>query len=366
MNSLANNGKLYLSLKKLNFPKEWSYPVNPNTSYIIDTFKEAVKCGIFLESNKKHFEYSYSILTVIGWFFPRYNYEQLMIASSVMQWIFVLDDFLERDHIDDEKQQYCVNKCEDILIQGRKSEYISNIADADLAPLDKYTLLLRDRLSKSTKDRVETFNIFIHYLREWFFSVIPLKKSKGESKSDSVHYDVYTFIRTVNVGLYFVIAINNVAVDLKIDGSFWMNPIWSRMTRNASRLFTIVNDCVSYAKEIDQECAGENCLYILQIKSNLPLQTVYNHLVDEFDQIVAKVQKDEILLLESFNYLPNEKIDGIKYLILSLKELLVGNYKWSLVSPRYIHKDSPFIETSRSDSSTIPYETILTPDIFWI
>ncbi|EGC29993.1 hypothetical protein DICPUDRAFT_158345 [Dictyostelium purpureum] len=353
-----------LSLKKFYFPKEWSYPVNTISKHIRDTFDEAVECGLFDGSNEKHFAYANGVLNCVTWFYPKYDYEQLMVAAAIMQWIFVLDDFLERDHMTDEKQQYCVRKYEDILIQGRSSPYLSTLDDCCLTPLDKYTLVLRKRLLKPSENRIETFNIFVHYLREWFFSIIPLKKSKGDHHTDSVPYEVYSFIRTINIGLYFVVGVNSVAVDTKVHGSFWINPIWQRMVRHAAKQIIIFNDCVSYAKEINHDCAGENCLYILQKKLNLSFEKVYEHVVEEAKQAIFEIQKDEVLLVETLSYLPEEQMNGVKYLIEQLREIVVGNRDWALMTPRYVHNDSPFIETRGTDPSIVPYEKILNSNLY--
>ncbi|KAN0026262.1 hypothetical protein ACTFIV_007246 [Dictyostelium citrinum] len=334
------NEKLLYSLKNFYFPKEWSFPINNNSKHIKDTYNEAVECGLFDGSNQKHFAYANGVLNCVTWFYPKYDYEQCMVAASIMMWIFVLDDFLERDHMSEEKQQHCVKKYEDILIFGRESSYISNIENNDLTPLDKYTLVLRKRLLNPTVNRIESFNIFVHYLREWFFSIIPLKKSKGSNHDDSVPIEVYQFIRTINIGLFFVVGVNSVAVDTKVHGSFWLNPIWNRMVRSASRQIIIFNDCVSYAKEINHDCAAEA------------------------KQCIHDIENDEKLLIKSLGHISEEEMNGVNFLVEQLHEIVVGNRDWALMTPRYIHKDSPFLETNGIDPSIVPYETVLNPNLY--
>ncbi|KAM9973212.1 hypothetical protein ACTFIR_012588 [Dictyostelium discoideum] len=358
-----NLEKPLYSLKNFYFPSEWSYPINKNYKHIKDTYNEAVSCGLFEASNEKHFAYANGVLNCVTWFYPKYDYEQCMVAASIMMWIFVLDDFLERDHMTDEKQQYCVKKYEDILIFGKDSSYISNIEYNDLTPLDKYSLVLRKRLMNPTIHRIESFNIFIHYLREWFFSIIPLKKSKGNNH-DSVPIEVYQFIRTINIGLFFVVGVNSVTVRTNVHGSFWLNPIWNRMVRSASRQIIIFNDCVSYAKELNHDCAGENCIYILQKKLNLPFEKIYSKLIAEAKQCIFDIQNDEKLLIKSLGHISEEEMNGVNYLVEQLHEIICGNRDWALMTPRYIHKDSPFIETNGIDSSIVPYETVLNPNLY--
>ncbi|EGC36662.1 hypothetical protein DICPUDRAFT_77693 [Dictyostelium purpureum] len=169
-----------------------------DNNFIKETFMECVECGLFEEFNEMDFANVKNILNCLECFYPKYNHEEVMVASAVLCWVSLFEELLEDNQTNQEQQQILIKKYKDILIAGKNSLYIRDTEYNNLTPLEKYSLVIRFRLLKPTSQKRNEmiFDIFIHCLNEWFHSITT------KTKSDSV-----------TVGIYFLIAINSSTTD---------------------------------------------------------------------------------------------------------------------------------------------------------
>ncbi|KAM9987205.1 hypothetical protein ACTFIY_011614 [Dictyostelium cf. discoideum] len=277
-----------ISYKDFSYSECWKRNPNSNNQYFEEIFKDSIKVGIYELKNQKHYSYMEDIVGICRYFYPTIDNEQLTLCGTFMNWLFLIDDFLEdEENIKSEKQNEILKSHEHILLTGK---YLNGDVEPTLC--EKLTMLLQNSLKQWAfkYNKLDMYNILITTLFHWMYSVYPLNKTIDSTKP--VHMDLYTFIRKYNCGVTpssaVVLFVGKEVNDVDIS-KIWFNPIFARILENSSMHVALVNDCASYNREFSVGVHKVNPLYFLQINDNLSygdiLKLIKNYTENQLNQV---------------------------------------------------------------------------------
>ncbi|KAM9961912.1 hypothetical protein ACTFIR_004780 [Dictyostelium discoideum] len=333
-------------------PDSWKINPNSNAQYIEEVFNDSIKIGVYELKNQKHYSYMEGIIQICRHFYPTIDNEQLTICGHFMNWVFLIDDFLEdEENITSEKQNEILKSHEHILLTG---QYLNS--DVEAKPCEKLTMLLQNSLKQWAikYKKLETYNITITTLIQWMYSVYPLNKICD--LTDPIHMDLYTFIRKVNCGVTSSIAVV-LLVDKEVNeidiSKIWLDPLFSRILENSSMHIGLTNDCASYNREFSVGVHKSNPLYFLQINENLSCGDILKSIINKCNQRVNQIVNDEELLLKLLKeqgYTENQ-LNQVNLIFNYIHYIIQGNIGYSICSKRYNsinQDDKTLFEKNRS------------------
>ncbi|KAM9983303.1 hypothetical protein ACTFIZ_000181 [Dictyostelium cf. discoideum] len=329
-----------ISYKEFKYPECWKRNPNSNNQYFEEVFKDSIKVGIYEIKNQKHYSYMEDIVGICRYFYPTIDNEQSILCGTFMNWLFLIDDFLEDDkNITSKKQNEILKIHENILLTG---QYLNS--DVEPTICEKLTMLLQTTLNQWAikYNKLDMYNILITTLIQWMYSVNPLNKIVDSSKP--IHMDLYTFIRKYNCGVTPSIAVV-LFVDKEINdvdfSKIWLNPIFARILENSSMHVALVNDCASYSREFNFGVHKVNPLYFLQINHNLSYVNIFKLIANICNQRINQIIKDEELLLKQLKqqgYTENQ-LNQVNIILNYIHFIIQGNIGFSISSKRYNSTD---------------------------
>nr|A0A385AJM5.1 RecName: Full=Terpene synthase 10 [Dictyostelium purpureum]AXN72979.1 terpene synthase [Dictyostelium purpureum] len=326
------------------YPHEWNHEPCDN-KFILECFKESVNLGIFQIDDKKSFSYINSCLSSCAYMWPLCNHSQSLMTGRFIQWSFLIDDYLDSLEIDDKKTDSTVLNVEKALINGTITNKNSK--------LEEYTVFFRNKLFEYCgRERLDAFNLLINELVICLWTLVPFSKIHSKEKDFYPSYQLYRCIRTINVGIIACCALNFILFK-DLDVKLWLNPRFRKILNRASIQISIVNDAVSYAKEILNENAYCNTFYFLQ-KDSTKFSTfdqVCEYLFNEANTYIKDIITDEPLLLHEFEDVEDRKV--VQSLLNHVHYLISGNFVWSIENNQRYQSNIYFINLLQSTGKSI-------------
>ncbi|EGG16316.1 hypothetical protein DFA_09346 [Cavenderia fasciculata] len=323
-----------LSLNEIKFPVHWNLKPNP-TSYVDHVYQEGLEFGVWRPDNKRDIVAHNNVVSLSKFFWPTVDFERLVMGGELMLWFFTFDDALDSGIYDDTKSLEIVRRMSAVFMEGTLCD--------DASGPEKVGYRLRQKcLEMCGKRRRDTFNRFITSCVQWIDSIIPFNKVKD---GGSPHIELYSFLRKINIGAYPCVTLSEVFIDHYLDHSIWSSPRWVKMNENIAIVVTLINDLVSYEKEVNDNAGALNPLYFFQQQRKFNLPDSYNHMVNLIHFFVQDYLANEESFLKSLEPFENEKQQQDIYFMLDhLHFLISGSRMWSMQTPRYCSPTSPFIE----------------------
>ncbi|KAN0027464.1 hypothetical protein ACTFIU_010418 [Dictyostelium citrinum] len=333
------------SLKDFKFPESWNKRPNLNNQYIDQVYEDSSKVGVYQFNNKKHYTYFKNMVSVSSYFYPTYDREQMKLCGTFINWIFLIDDFLEdEENVTSEKQNDILQKIEHILLTG---QYLNS--NIEPTPTEKLTMFFYMATNEWAikYNKIDIYNLTMTYILQWLHSVYPFNKTKESTKP--IHMDLYSFIRKINVGVnetYLIgLLVDKEIHDIDIS-KIWFNPIFNRIMQNSSIHVGLFNDCASIQKETSHRVHELNPLYFIQKRENLSFDDTFKIIVEKCNESINQIIKDEQHLLKHLKeegYTQNQ-LNQVNIILNYNHNIIQGNINWSLITKRYNNHDGkPFI-----------------------
>ncbi|KAF2076687.1 hypothetical protein CYY_002000 [Polysphondylium violaceum] len=322
-----------LSLNEIKFPSSWD--LTPNTdSYIEYVYQEALEMQVWRPNNKRDRIAHNNVVSLSRFFWPNADFERVVMGGELMVWFFTFDDAIDAGEFNDSECLELVRRMDSIFMEG--------ILPENPTGPERMAHLLRLKCEKMCGKRKDTFNRFITSCIQWVDSIIPFNKIKDSGASP--HLELYSFLRRVNIGAYPCVTLSECMIDHDLDISIWYDPRWIKMNENIAIVVTLINDLVSYEKEVKDQMGMLNPLYFLQNQTKSNLIESYKKMVDLIDYWVKDFLRIEESFIKSYPFKSDFQRECFHFMLDHLHYLISGSKMWSMQTPRYCSPTSPFIE----------------------
>ncbi|GAM21543.1 hypothetical protein SAMD00019534_047190, partial [Acytostelium subglobosum LB1] len=161
----------------------------------------------------------------------------------------------------------------------------------------------------------------------------------------SPHIELYSFLRKINIGAYPCVTLTEVMLNHHLESYIWADPRWIKMNEDIAIVVTLINDLVSYEKEVNDNAGDLNPLFFFQRQNNVDLCDSYKQMVTLIDYYVDHyVQLEQGFLRTLAKYHNPLQEQEVNFMLDHLHYLITGSRMWSMQTPRYCSPTSPFIE----------------------
>ncbi|EFA80668.1 hypothetical protein PPL_06251 [Heterostelium album PN500] len=314
-----------LSLNEIKFPSHWNLVPN-EPSYVDYVYREGLDLGVWRPDNQRDRMAHNNVVSLTRFFWPNVDFERLVMGGELMLWFFTFDDGLDAGIYDDQKSVDLVRRMEIVFMDGP----------------EKVAFRLRSRCLEMCGKRRDTFNRFISSCVQWVDSIIPFNKVKD---GGSPHIELYSFLRKINIGAYPCVTLTEVMLNHHLEPYIWSDPRWLKMNENIAIVVTLINDLVSYEKEVNDNAGVLNPLYFFQHQNNQNLPDSYRKMVNLIHQYVNDyLHLEEGFLRSMAPFHDALQHQEVHFMLDHLHYLITGSRMWSMQTPRYCSPTSPFIE----------------------
>eukprot|EP01132_Coremiostelium_polycephalum_P010033 gene10033-12302_t len=322
-----------LSLNEIKFPNHWNLTPN-NYNYIDYVYQEGLDLGVWRPDSQRDRIANNNVVSLSRYFWPNVDFERLVMGGELMLWFFTFDDVLDAGIYDDITSMELVRRMGFVFIDG--------VLPPDPTGPERVALHLRKKCEVMAGHRKDTFNRFISSCVQWVDSIIPFNKVKESGASP--HLELYSFLRRINIGAYPCITLTEVMLDHQIDPYVWFDPRWIKMNENIAIVVTLINDLVSYEKEVNDNAGILNPLYFIQLQNKVNLPDSFKQLVNLIHFWINDYLNLEESFLKSLDFKNGKQHQDILFMLDHLHYLISGSRMWSMQTPRYCSPTSPFIE----------------------
>ncbi|KAN0018859.1 hypothetical protein ACTFIU_008792 [Dictyostelium citrinum] len=332
-----------LSFKDIKFPKNWETKPS-KTEYMDFVYQEAIDMEVWRKDNEIDILTHHHVTDLSRFFWPNADFEGLVLGAELMVWFFAFDDLFDGGFIDDnENEQYrLVNRMNNIFMEG--------VIETESTGAERMGYHLRNKVKEICGEkRQSTFHRFNSSCVEWVDSIIPFIKLKRNQRT--LDFNLYLHHRKFNIGAAPCFMISEIILDpmSSIDPYIWSDSRWIKMSEIICEIIALVNDCVSYEKEIKENGAPLNSLKFVQIEKNLNLQEAFEYISTYLNAIIKQYIELEISFIKSYkSMVPNEYHSNFNAIVDHLHNMSFANVSWSIQTPRYLSQTQPFIELKRN------------------
>ncbi|KAM9985252.1 hypothetical protein ACTFIZ_008810 [Dictyostelium cf. discoideum] len=329
-----------LTLNDIKLPKSWETTPNKN-EYMDFVFQEAVEMGVWRKHNEIDILTHHHATDAARFFWPTADNEGLILGGELMVLLFAFDDLFDGGFIEDENEQYIlVNRMNKVLMEG--------MLESNSTGIEIMCYHLRNKVKEICGEkRLSTFHRFISICVQWVDSIIPFNKLKNNQKS--LELDLFLYHRKYNIGVIPCFAISEIILDPNsiIDPFIWSDARWIKMYEIICQIIAIINDCVSYEKEIKENGAILNSIKFVQIQKNYNLEEAFEYLSNYSNQLIK--QYNEL----STSFIKSYKTNDINFnsilisIVNNMQGISTASLKWSIQCPRYLSQTQIFVELRR-------------------
>eukprot|EP01133_Synstelium_polycarpum_P011913 gene11913-13880_t len=322
-----------LSLNEIKMPNHWN--LHPNDSAFIEyVYQEGLQLGVWRPDNARDRVFHTNVVSLSRYFWPNVDFERSVMGGELMLWFFTFDDVLDAGIYNDIQAMDLVRRMDMVFMDGFLPENPTGS--------EKVALLLRNKCLQMCGKRRDTFNRWITSCVQWVDSIIPFNKVK---EGGSPHIELYSFLRKINIGAYPCVTLSEVMIDHHLEPYIWADPRWIKMNENIAIVVTLINDLVSYEKEVNDNAGDLNPLWFFQKQNKLNLPDSYRQMVDLIHYWIQDYINLENSFLKSLEpYHNHMQQKEILFMLDHLHYLISGSRMWSMQTPRYCSPTSPFIE----------------------
>ncbi|KAM9984955.1 hypothetical protein ACTFIY_009380 [Dictyostelium cf. discoideum] len=331
-----------LSLKDIKFPKSWETKPS-KIEYMQFVYQEAIDMEVWRKDNEIDILTHHHVTDLSRFFWPNADFDGLVLGAELMVWFFAFDDLFDGGFIDDnENEQYrLVNRMNKVFLEG--------IIEDDSTGAERMGYFLRNKVRAICGEkRQSTFHRFNSSCVQWVDSIIPFIKLKRNQKS--LDFNLYIHHRKFNIGAVPCFLISEIILDpmSNIECFIWLDSRWIKMSEIVCEIIALVNDCVSYEKEIKENGAPLNSLKFIQIEKNLNLQESFEYISNYLNELISQYIGLETSFIQSYKPITINYNSNFIAIVDHLHNMSFANVSWSTQTPRYLSQTQPFLELRRN------------------
>ncbi|KAN0038222.1 hypothetical protein ACTA71_000394 [Dictyostelium dimigraforme] len=309
--------------------------------YMEFVYQEAIEMEVWRKDNEIDIKTHHHVSDLSRFFWPNADFEGLVLGAELMVWFFSFDDLFDCCVIEDENEIFrLVNRMNNLFMEG--------IIESDSTGPEKMAYHLRNKVKLICGEkRLSTFHRFNSSCIQWIDSIPPFLKLKRNQTA--LDFNLYLHHRKYNGGGIPCFIISEIILDpmATIDSFIWSDPRWIKMNEIIGIIIALVNDCISYEKELKDGGALLNPLKFIQIEKNYNIQEAFEYISNYLNVIIKQYIELESSFIKSYNN-NNNKMNtnnsNFMSIINQLHYTAFGNFTWSMQTPRYRSETQPFIE----------------------
>ena len=306
------------------------YRKNPHYDDAVSEMNQNLIDQGVIQSHQSRYHNGFNLLN--AFFFPEVSQTRLVTLSKMIDFFFLCDDIYDtsqRNGSDQELVAELLTTNVEILRTGRLPRHPDALnlfawrTGQEFAKIQ--TPLQRRRLADSVEDYLLKGSLEL--MKFWHCGEVP---------------DVRTYreIRQYDVAMYATIDVTELAGGIEIPEFIYQDPILRRLRREANLQVAMANDILSYHKEVIRDQCPFNMVHIVSRQRGKGLEQAVLEVAD-------MVNEHTCAFLEFESKVPSwgKALDAdVQTYIQGMKDLMGGNWYWSLECNRYSSADSPFVE----------------------
>jgi len=329
-----------LSLSDLYLPERQTIE-NPLAPAAIEaTRRSASRFGLI----DKHFDLLrfYAFASSATYFYPAAGLEAMIACSDWCAWLFFLDDSYDEnvqaswDHL---AARELMALCMGVLRGGDPP--------MGAPPLARFTREIRRRLLAVAPAGERWLRRFAGSAESYLHKgVLPANANWARGVVPDI--DPYLVQREHDSAVHTCIDLIEVAAGLSLSDEVHAAEPLPAMRQFCARALAYANDLMSYEKEVLRYGNPNNLVHVLMVRRSLPFELAVHRVVALINEYTRQLVALEGEILERS---PPRAI--VRY-VAGMRQLLRGNYDWSLATARYRSERSPFPELRPLPRASLP------------
>lgn len=330
-----------LSLSRIQMP--FPYRKNPHYEAAAASMHRTLIDAGVIRPHQREYHKGFNLLN--AFFFPRVSRSRLLTLSKMIDFFFLCDDIYDTCRANGSDRGLVADLLTtnvDIICGGElppRPDALNLFAQQvgqEFARLQ--TPLQQRRLAKSIGD----------YLLEG-----SLRLMQYWSRDEIPDIRTYREIRQYDVAMYATIDVSELASGVEIGEEQYHHPIVRRLRREANLQVAMANDILSYHKEVIRDGCPYNMVNVVAHQRGLGADRPEQAPEEAVIEVIEMVNGHTSSFLALERRLPRwgPRIDAdVERYVQGMKDLMGGNWYWSLECTRYNSADSPFLELRTTQS----------------
>ncbi|KAN0025354.1 hypothetical protein ACTFIU_003615 [Dictyostelium citrinum] len=327
---LEEINKIIIDNLKIDIPNN-----NDDKLFLELLHKEGVEKGLWNQNDKKGISTCVNLGIGSKYMHPNESLETKLFISKMHIWFLTFDNLIDYNSFDDESTEKLYKRTFNLIMDNKLPNNFSNI--------EEYYFFIFNEYRKKIGDDKELLNRFLYKISEYMQSLKPFNiLSKMDS---SIPIEIIRYIRNNNFGTtIFLPIIEIIHQDKKISSLIWWDQKLLKLLEISSYILGLINDLVSYEREIKGNNVSLNIFYIYQKKLNLSIKDSFEKIKNELLNSINEIKVLETELIEKY---PKEI--NLGFYLNYLHQLIWGELQRSLNCNYYSSKDSIFFELKSHD-----------------
>jgi hypothetical protein len=318
------------SLDKLDIP----FALRQNKFYDVEKkemFEVMVKYQLV---GHDHLKYYTQFNLINKYFFPTCSADVLKVVSRIIDIFFLLDDIYDTD-VRNGTNVTMVTRLINSTVQTIKTDDICH-------DKSEINLFVRDTFTKLNEiaSPIQVRTLKTHFCDYLINGSLVMMKMWAQNNMPT--YDEFCRIRDFDIAVLPAIALAEIAAKLAYSDEICTNEKVSRFRMKAVRHVGILNDILSYEKEVIRDNCPCNAVWVHQKEFQCDFNTSLQQLIQELNEIV----KEMVLLREEISERFSPAVVD-PYLDV-IEDIVSGHYQWCIKGTRYNSSDSPIIQLRTS------------------
>ena len=284
----------------------------------------------------------YAFASSATYFYPGARLEAMIACSDWCAWLFFLDDSY------DENVQA---SWDHVAARDLMALCLAVLRGADppvgAPPLARFTREIRRRLLAVAPAGERWLSRFAASAAGYLYKgVLPANANWARGVVPDI--DAYLVQREHDSAVHTCIDLIEVAAGLSLPDEVHATQPLPTMRRLCARALAYTNDLMSYEKEVLRHGNPNNLVHVLMLRRSLPFELAVHRIVALINDYTRQLVALEGEILES--PLPR----AVARYVAGMRQLLRGNYDWSLATARYRSERSPFPELRPLPRASLP------------
>jgi Terpene synthase family 2, C-terminal metal binding len=284
----------------------------------------------------------YAFASSATYFYPRADLAAMIACSDWCAWLFFLDDSYDEN----------VQASWDHLAARRLMALCLRVlrgADPPVGapPLARFTRQIRRRLLALAPGGERWLRRFAASAERYLYrGVLPANANWAGGVVPGI--EAYLVQREHDSAVHTCIDLIELAGGLSLPDEVHAAPPLPEVRRLCARALAYTNDLMSYEKEVMRHGNPNNLVHVLMARRSLPFELAVH-------RAVALINHDTRRLVElEGDILAGPLPPAAARYVAGMRQLLRGNYDWSLATARYRSERSPFPELRPLPRSSLP------------
>jgi hypothetical protein len=303
------------------------------------TRRSATRLGLIDERfDLRHF---YAFATSATYFYPGADLPAMIACSDWCAWLFFLDD-----SYDDHPQA----SVDDAAVRALMALCLAVLRGADppvgAPPLARFTREIRRRLLAVSPSGEGWLRRFADSAEGYLYKGV-LQANANWARRVVPSIDAYLVQREHDSAVHTCIDLIEAVAGIGLPDELHAAEPLPTMRRLCARALAYTNDLMSYEKEVLRHGNPNNLVHVLMVQRSLPFDLAVH-------RVVALINDYTRQLVALEGELGGGPLDPPARYAAGMRQLLRGNYDWSLATARYRSERSPFEELRLLPRASLP------------